>query len=446
MSESAPPNRSGRVGQLISHIRTPLYFNSYALMLSHALTSGLGVIYWAVAARLYRPEEVGIDAALISVMLFVTGISQLNLRVALTRLVPESGTKARSLIMAAYAVSVAVTTVVSLAFILLFGATLIPGLSLLQDIPAAAAFVLGSIAWTVFNLQDGVFSGVRRAGWIPVENGLYGLAKMLLLVVLALLAVRNGVLFAFFLPMGVAVVVVNVLLFKRLLPEFELAARGRSLSMGFGRLVRFISGDYVASLFALAYVTLLPILVLVRLGAETGAHFYIVWVIVSSLVLVPQSVTVSMTVETVTANDDSMQQARQALKHMMRITLPLVVAVALAAPLILGVFGPDYASEGTESLRIFALGVLPSAVTAVAMAHARVMGRSADLIAIQAVLAVLIFGIAYPLLDSSGITGVAMGWLAGQTIVATVLLGTRLRPLLRPSTAVDAPPEMNAQP
>ncbi len=445
MRITPPPGGGGPIGQLISHIRTPLYFNSYALMLSHALTSGLGVIYWAVAARLYRPDEVGTDAALISVILFVTGISQLNLRVALTRLVPESGSKARSLVVSAYAVSGLVTVIVSLGFVVLFGATIIPGFSLLDDAPVATVFVLGSIAWTVFNLQDGVFSGLRRAGWIPLENGLYGLAKMVLLIVLALLAVRNGVLYAFFLPMAIAVVVVNVLLFRRLLPQHELAAGGQTLSMNLGRLVRFVSGDYVASLFTLAYVTLLPILVLVRLGPEAGAHFYIVWVIVSSLVLVPQSVAVSMTVETVTAAGDTMQQARHALKHMMRITFPLVIAVALAAPFVLAVFGEDYAKEGTDSLRLFALGVIPSAITALAMAHARVTGRSGDLIIIQAVLAALIFGITYPLLESLGITGVAIGWLAGQTVVAAVLLATRLRPVLRSSTTPSPPPEMNAR-
>ena len=50
-------------------------------------------------------------ALLISLMLFTTGVSQLNLRVALTRLIPEAGSSARRLILTSYSLS-AVTTAV----------------------------------------------------------------------------------------------------------------------------------------------------------------------------------------------------------------------------------------------------------------------------------------------------------------------------------------------
>ena len=39
--------------------------------------------------------------------------------------------------------------------------------------------------WCVFSLQDAVLTGMRQAVWLPLENGVYGLAKIGLLVALA---------------------------------------------------------------------------------------------------------------------------------------------------------------------------------------------------------------------------------------------------------------------
>ena len=44
-----------RVTDIAAHLRTPLYRNGYFLIASTVITSGLGFIYWAVAARVYRP-------------------------------------------------------------------------------------------------------------------------------------------------------------------------------------------------------------------------------------------------------------------------------------------------------------------------------------------------------------------------------------------------------
>ena len=49
-------SRDGAFARLITHLRTPLYRNGYALVLSSATTSVLGVAYWILAARTYTPD------------------------------------------------------------------------------------------------------------------------------------------------------------------------------------------------------------------------------------------------------------------------------------------------------------------------------------------------------------------------------------------------------
>ncbi len=80
-----------RVASLRGHLDAPFVRNAYSLVGSTLATSGFGVIFWIVAAHLFTKEEVGRDTALISTMLFLSSISQLNLTNGFNRFVPVAG-------------------------------------------------------------------------------------------------------------------------------------------------------------------------------------------------------------------------------------------------------------------------------------------------------------------------------------------------------------------
>ena len=103
--------------RLSTHLQIPLFRNSYALVLNTATTSALGVLYWAVAARLYSAEDVGINAAMISAMVFLAKIAQLNLVNALNRFVPAAGRDTGRLITWSYLIAVPLAVVVGLVFV-----------------------------------------------------------------------------------------------------------------------------------------------------------------------------------------------------------------------------------------------------------------------------------------------------------------------------------------
>ena len=417
---------------LLLHLRTPLYRNAYALMASNVVASGLGFIYWALAARLYRPHELAVDSVLISVLTLLSGISQLNLRAALTRLVPESGRRTPGLVAVSYAASAVVAVGVATVFFL--GVALIdPGQTLFGG-PLPHAVVLGLIAATVafalFTLQDGVLIGLRRAVWVPVENGVYGVVKIALLVVFAVSLPHHGILTSFFLPMGVAVAVVSVVLAIRWIPRHVRETGDRAVPVGRQALLRFVAGDYVASLFVLAYTSLLPLLVLAESGTERAAYFYIVWVTATALHLIPVALTASFTVETVAARSDVVAETRRVLLHLVRTLVPIVIVIVIAAPVILQVFGPAYAAEGTAPLRLMALAVLPYGIEVVFFAFLRIHARSREILIIQASLAVLVLGLSWVLIRPFGIVGVAIAWLAAHGVVAAIVLVTRLLPAL----------------
>ena len=425
-------SQAGHAQAVLDHLRTPLYRNAYALIASNLLSSVLGIVYWSLAARLYRVDELGQSAAVISTMLFLSGVAQLNLRMALIRLVPEAGPRTARLVWTAYLLSLAVTGIVGLVVFLVLAATgsavLAP--SGLATAGGVAFLVVSTMVWTLFNLQDGVLAGLRRTLWVPVENGLYGVAKIALLVGLVVAMPSLGILVSWFVPMALAVLLVTSALAWRWIPAHEAASPGRALAMGRATLLRFVAADYVGSLFALAVTSLLPVLIVAASGARDGAYFYIVWTISTSLNLLPVNMAASMTVETIHAEADLGVATRRVAIHMARALVPMVLVVVVFGDWILQVFGPDYASGGATSLRLLAVGVLPCAVNTLYLATLRIHGRGRQIMIVQAVLAALTLGGSLLLIGPLQITGVALAWLIAQSSVAAVVGLGRVWPLI----------------
>jgi O-antigen/teichoic acid export membrane protein len=297
----------------------------------------------------------------------------------------------------------------------------------------AIAFIGGTASWTVFNLQDGVLTGLRKTVWVPVENASYSVAKIVLLVLLVAWTPPLGILGSWFIPMGFVVAVVTLAL-ARWIPQHAAATRARSFTMSGRRLVGFIAGDYLASLISLGVTTLLPVLITLTLGPRDGAYFYVVWIIGNSLNLLPIHTCASMTVEALHGSTDIHSATRRISFHLARILIPVALVVAVGAPLILTIFGPDYAANGSDALRYVALGVLPFAANAIAIAIARIRGKAGEIVLIQLALAISTLGLTAVLLGPMGVSGVTLAWLLAQLGVAIVVGPLRIVPIIRASS------------
>jgi hypothetical protein len=73
------------------HLAEPLFRSAYSLILAELLTSGLGIFFWTVAARLYSTGDVGRGSALVAAMLTLANFSQVNLPMGFLRFLPGAG-------------------------------------------------------------------------------------------------------------------------------------------------------------------------------------------------------------------------------------------------------------------------------------------------------------------------------------------------------------------
>ncbi len=438
MSTPISSSMPSSIIRLIGHLRAPLYRNGYALVLSSATTSGLGLGYWILATRNYTTEAVGLNSATLSAMMLLGAVSQLNLVSALNRFIPGAGRATSRIVVGAYLVSLVAILATSSIFILGVRAWT-PALSFLASSPFFSLwFIFASLAWCLFALQDGVLTGLRQATWVPIKNTIFALAKIALLIGFAKLLPQYGVFASWTIPAVLALAPVNLLIFRRLIPQHAQATEDRANAIVPIQIVKYVAGDYLGSLFWTAAITLPPIIVTHQLGATANAYFYLPWAIAYSLYLVSRNMGMSLTAEAAADQTKLATYSYRTFVGTARLLVPMVAIIALGAPYILRLFGNNYAAEGVTLLRLLCLSALPDIVLSLYTSIARVQRRLSAIFLIPASLCALVLTLSYILLKKYGITGVGTAWLMSQTIVAGVLLFTQFRPRRSPRRGLQA--------
>lgn len=427
------------LAQLFAHLRVPLYRNGYALIIGSAASSALGVVYWALAARYYSPEIVGLSSAVISAMMLLAGLAVLSLPGALVRFLPQAGKRTGTFVLVTYGVSISMAAILGPLFCLTAGVWSEQLAFLREDPIWLAAFVLATITWCIFSLQDSTLTGLRQAIWLPIENTIFSVVKIGLLLLLAGSTPRWGLFAAWTIPVVIALVPVNYLLFRRWIPQHIAQSR---ISTNFADSVgnatwtyrsvqRYVIGNYPGTLLYLAYTMLLPLLVTHLAGSRANAYFTIPWMIASGLQLIALNFTTSLTVEAARDEAKLAVYCYRILQQSLKLLVPLVLFTSLCAPLILLVFGADYKAEGTRLLQLLTISSLPNVIVMLYLSFVRVQNQIGGVIIAQGILCILLLGLSYILLPQWGITGVGWAALISQSTVAVLLLAlTPLRNVL----------------
>ncbi len=406
----------------------PLFRNAYALMINTGATGALGVLYWLLVAHQYEATAVGRGSAAIAAMMLLAGFTAVNLTGMMTRFLPRAGPSTRLFILKTYLVST--LTAAALASVFLF--TLEHwGVSYawLAGPVNGVGFVVAVAAWSVFTLQDGVLTALRSAVWIPIENAVFGVAKIFLAFALASVFPASGVFLSWMVPVVISVFPINILIFWWLVPRHVLATWGRHEPVSPRRVGRFLAGDYSGALFVLGVVYLVPLLVAAQFAPDIYAYFYVAWMIGGVLDLLAVNMATSLTVEGSLDQDTLAANSLAALRRTLYILVPVVAATVLFAPVALRLYGPGYAERGAPLLQLLALSTIPRAFVELYFGVLRAQSRTARLAVLQAVRCVLVIGGTLAVGTRLGIVGVGWAVLVSQVATAVLLLpGVRAAP------------------
>jgi O-antigen/teichoic acid export membrane protein len=416
-SSQAPRGPLALLAGLRRELSVPLYRNAYALMANTAGNSILGLLYWVLAARTFPDAAVGRGNALISLMMLVSTFTQLNWSGALIRFLPRAGRSARQMLLTAYLMATGLAAVAAAAVMAYCHFARAPDDPLYVSAGVAVWFVVATVAWSVFNLQDAALTGMRSAVWVPLENGLYGLVKLVLLVLVARTSLSDGVFASWTVPVIALLVPVNLLLFRRILPRHA-TAEPDAPPPGRRVLARYMAGDYAAQAFTQLSSTFLPVLVVSLLGAAQGAYYLPAQTAFAAMGMLATAITSSLVVEAARDEQATHRLARAMLRRICVLVLPAGAFVGLAAPWLLELFGSQYRAGATTVLQLMMLSLLPRVPVALYVTKCRLDNRTGTLALLQFTQAALVIGGTAVFAPTAGL--VAVGWsvLAAEVVPA----------------------------
>jgi O-antigen/teichoic acid export membrane protein len=408
------------------------------LVAKQGATAVLGLAYWVAATRLFSARDVGLAAAASSAAFFLGAIGALGIPLLLLAELESLPAAIRRVTfstgMYISCLAVLILSLATLALSPFLGDSLrIIG----ADATTAALFVVGSVATMGGLTFDNAAIGLHRGSAQLWRGSLNSVLKLAIVVVLVLVGTRTapGLLFAWALALVVSLVVCIPMLRLEPTPagEGNLSRRG-ALARRYGVLslkhhVLNLSINSINYIVALIAALLIP--------PQQLAYFSTALLLSSTAMIIPYLLALSLFAE--------ISGGQRLLHRHVRRTLPLglalcggiLVVVEVAAPLVLRIFGPAYAMNGTTALRLLTLVgpayVIKDHYVAIRRAQGR-LGHAAKIIAAGTVAeaaGAALGGIYW------GMTGLCIGWVVGASCEAVVLLPAVIRVFRRAPVEPD---------
>lgn len=393
-----------------------------ALMFSTVMSAALGMVFWAIAARLYDTTVLGRAAAGASAITLLGALAQLSLTSAFTRFLPTAGAATGPFIWRGYVASAAASLLLSVGFVLAGFSRTFLGHGVL---PFVAFFV--AVACTALcAVQDGVLTALRRTTWVPAENIGMALAKIALLPA-SLAAGAGAVLLAWGMPIVAAVVVVSGLVFARLVPAAHHAHRGRRRMPGRRELSTFMSVEYLNGILSHITLYLPPVLVTLILGPAQGAVFYLPWLIGTAIFGLLWNIVISFTVEATTDAESTRKHLRHSLWLGLLVSVGGGAVLLAAAPWVLAVAGSEYSAGGATALRLVALSLPFEAVCTFFAAAALLQKKVWAIFGVRFVSAAIFLAGSVVGMHAFGPSGAAGAFLVAQLLTGGCLIPVVVR-------------------
>jgi len=413
------------IQSILEHIKSPLYRNSFFLMASTVVTTGLGFFFWMVVARFYTEAEVGWGAAIISAMSLLALLSVPGFGAALIRFLPKAE-KPQDMINSCLTLSGIIALVLAVIFIA--GLDIwSPALGFIKENAIfAAAFVLFVLVQTLAGVIISVFIANRRADFVLSKNAIFSLLKIPLPILLVLFFHAFGIAASWGIAAAIALAVSLFLFLPRVQQQYK-PVPGLNLGI-IGGMWRYSAGSYFAHLFESAPALVLPIMVVNLLGAEQNAYFYVAWMIAGLLFAIPMAVAQSLFAEGAHFEDRLWSNVGRSIKFVFLLLVPAVILVLLLGKWLLLLFGEGYSMNGLLLLRILCISSVFIGINRIYTSTLRVEDRMRELALIFGFITVGTLLGSYFIIPETGMAGIGYVWLAAQGIVSIYAISAmRLR-------------------
>jgi hypothetical protein len=333
-----------------------LAVNGGALMINVFVSGIGGFAFWIIAARSADPAVVARASAMVTSILGVTTLSQQSLVVNLPILIAGSP-RPRRVAGHAYLAALAITVVTSSIY-LAIGTRVASGLTYLSNARLAAVFILGSVMWSIFSLQDAVLTGLRRGRTVLAENTIWAGLRLVLLIALPVVGMELGVgwiVGTWLIPATLLVAVITWYLF--VMSRSPLRRPRGDVRLHRRSLFAFLGVEHLGALTNGLVQIVTPAVALTALGAEAAAPFLAAYSLLVVTEVAMGTFSGAFAVE--------VRRKGTASRNMIGFTCVLLGTICLLAIVgaqffgddFMGLFGPQYREPGGAVLAILVFGL-----------------------------------------------------------------------------------------
>ena len=399
--------------------------NALSLVSTAAVTSGMGFIYWTVAARTFSASDVGESATAIAAMSLIAPFAVLGLGTALVFKLPNMRSGRAELVSTAAAVCAVVAVVVSLLCALVLPVSFLglPGIG--HELLTTLLFAGGVAAHSVATMLDSALLSVAGGGIQLVRNVIHAFGKLILLIAFALTLAQDGALSIYaswFVANVVSIAAVGIwMLRKYRVPVRRLWPRLSTL-----RGLHFHAAKHHALNLSLGVPYFaMPIVANTILGSAKAGYLYATWSVAGFVFVLPIAMAMALFASGSKDSSTILLEFRFTLRYSMAACVAANLLILPFGGLVLRIFGPAYEQNGHLVLIVLCFGGLGAVIRDHHVAVARITGRVGREALIMSVLsAVELLGAAIGA-SRGGLLGLSLGWLAAvvlEVVVCTPLV------------------------
>lgn len=412
-------NYRSMFGEILRPQNQPISVGGNAAWLAAARVAPMltGFLFWALAALVLPPAQIGLGSAVVSAALLTVQLGMLGVGPATLTLLPRENDGGRRLI-ATSLLTVGIFSLVVGGALAAVTHSLGSGVGEAWNNPLVTVVFLATALFAASAYQlDHIGVAQERADRTLVRSLVQSLVQLAflagafavgirdLLVVIG--AVGAGALFS-------VLVGLRQLGRAHVSPDWRHGLRPRPAL----RLLKPGLPNHALMLADRAPGYLLPLIVAAALGPAATAAWYIVWMMASAVFFVPQSA--GFTLQTALAGPRSKPGlVASAMRASLLLTLAAGVVLMLAGPVLLSLLGPQYASAWVL-LPVLVPALLLSCFTQVYYGLCRAQGRLVESTSVAVVAAILVVAPAAAVAQQYGLTGVSVLWSVAQAAVALI--------------------------
>jgi len=366
------------------------------------------------AAELYSKEQVGIASSVLSSLFLIELISRLGLDNSIIRFFPEKN-KCR-VFSTAIVLAPLLALMLSIICIKMKYFSGLVGVELLT-IEKYIIYILTPVVISFLVMLGTSLRAIHKAEFSLFLNLSRSLCILFLLPFLTLGI--DGIIGAFF-ASSLLVLLMSIFLANRLGFRFFFEIDTVFLRDA----VKFSIGNYLATLSTLSIYSIIPILVMILLGATDAAYFTIAFSSCTLLFKIPASMAESLFIEG--SGEKDLKEIIIKTTKIVTITLVILSAILyLASYHLLDLIGRDQFGENyihsLDLLRIFIISSFFVASTSIYLAIKMIQKNIIELIIMSGLITFLVIISCYVFMRNFGLLGLGYGWLLGHGLCFVII-------------------------